>query len=403
MAAEMPKYHKNLFHTMTREQFEGAVTKLDARIPSLRRYQIIVELARIAAMVSDGHTNVAPTRDPKIGFRALPIKLYFFADGLFIRAATREHAAIIGTRVVRIGKLPVDQAYNAVREIIGRDNEMDVKFFAPHLLVMPEVLQALGISDDLEKVSFTIENRDQQATFDLTPVGPAELLPPDTDTTWINKPDWVDARTASSQTSTPLWLKNPADKFWFEYLPDSRTVYVQFNQVGDKETETVEAFSKRLLAFVEANAVDRLVLDLRLNRGGNGAFNLPLLRAIIKADKIDQPGRLFAIIGRSTWSAGQFLVDQLERYTNAILVGEPTGGKVNSYGDSRKITLPNSGVTVRVSTLWWQGDERDHRQSTAPEISAELTFADYRTNTDPALKAILAYAPKKHAVQNRER
>ena len=81
------------------------------------------------------------------------------------------------------------------------------------------------------------------------------------------------------------------------------------------------------------------------------------------------------------------LVNDLEQYTDAVFVGEPTGGKINHYGDSRRITLPNSGVTVRVSTLWWQGDERDKRPWKAPDIAAEPTFADYRANRDPALRS----------------
>jgi len=48
---------------------------------------------------------------------------------------------------------------------------------------------------------------------------------------------------------------------------------------------------------------------------------------------------------------------------------------------------------VRVSTLWWQGDERDRRPWTGPEVAAELTFEDYRTNNDPALNAALSYVP----------
>src|SRR6266496_4052720 len=76
MAGEMPRLHRNLFHTMTRERFESAVRRLDERIPSLARHQIIVEMARIAALVGDGHTNIAPTRDPKIGFRTYPLKFY---------------------------------------------------------------------------------------------------------------------------------------------------------------------------------------------------------------------------------------------------------------------------------------------------------------------------------------
>jgi tetratricopeptide (TPR) repeat protein len=395
MAKEMPKQHRNLFHTMTREQFEGAIKRLDERIPALSRHQIIIEMARVVAMVGDGHTNIAPTRDPKIGFRVYPIKLYFFQDGLYVRAAAREYAGLVGARVVKIGNAPVEQAYTVVSEIIGHDNEMGVKFFAPHLLVMPEVLHALGLIGDIENAQFIIENRGEQQRVELKPFGAADMMPPDTDLSWMPKVDWVDAR-GGTRSPTPLWLRDPQNKFWFEYLPDSRTVYAQVNQVGNKDNETVEAFSKRLFAFVDANPVDRFVLDLRLNRGGNGDLNRPLLLGIIKSNKIDQRGRLFTIIGRSTWSAAQSLVNGLEKYTNVLFVGEPTGSKINSYGDSRRITLPNSGITVRVSTLWHQeGDERDKRQWTAPEIAAGLTFEDYRANNDPVLSAVLNYIPKK--------
>src|SRR6266404_2173669 len=391
MAEEMPKYHKNLFHAVTREQFAAAVGRLSEKIPSLARHQIIVEMARIVAMVGDGHTNIAPTRDPKIGFRVFPIKLYFFADGLYVRAATREHADIVGTRVRRIGNVSTEQAYQSVREIIGRDNGMDAKFFAPFLLSMPEVLHALGMINDMEECRFEVEKEGQTKAVTLKPFGQAQMMPPDTDLSWASEPNWIDARETAQQP-TPLWLKDSQNKFWFEYLTGSGTVYVQFNQVGNKDNETVEEFSRRLLAFVDSNPVSRLVLDLRLNRGGNGDFARPILRGIIKADKIDQKGKLFTIIGRSTWSAAQFLVNDLEKYTNTILVGEPTGGKPNSFGDSHKITLPNSGITVRVSTLWWQQDERDKRQWTAPELAADLTFEDYRANIDPALKIALNYA-----------
>ena len=394
MAEEMPRHHRNLFHTMTREEFESAVRRLDERIPSLARHQIIVAMARIVAMVGDGHTNIAPTRDSKIGFRAYPVKLSLFKDGLYVRAATREHAGIVGARVVRIGKASADAACDAVGAIIGRDNAMDVKFFAPFLLAMPEVLHGLGLIDDMENAPFTITGRGGPRVVNLKPARPAEMMAPDTDASWLSGPNWVDARDGARKP-VPLWLRDAQNKYWFEYLPGARTVYVQFNQVGNKQDETIEAFAKRLFAFVESKPVERLVLDLRLNRGGNGALNRPLLLGLIRATKVDRKGRLFAIIGRSTWSAAQGLVNDLEKYTNTTFVGEPTGGKPNSYGDSHRITLPNSGITVRVSTLWWQGDERDRRPWTAPEVAADLTFEDYRANNDPALNAALNYVAKK--------
>ena len=394
MASEMEKRHRNLFHTVSRERFEAAVRSLDARIPSLARHQILVEMARIVAMVGDGHTNLAPTRDPRVGFRTYPLRLYLFADGLAVRAASREHADAVGAKVVRIGSSSADQAYRAVRELIGRDNEMDARFFAPHLLVMPEILHALGLIDDMEDAAFTLDVGGTVRTLRLSPAGPAELLAPETDTTWMPRPELVDARDGAARP-TPLWLQAPQDRYRFVPLPEAKAVYVQYNQVGDKEGgETIAAFADRLLAFLDANPIERLVLDLRLNRGGNGELNRPLLVALIRARRVDRPGGLFVLVGRSTWSAAQFLVNDLEKYTHAIFVGEPTGGKVNAFGDSSRITLPHSGVTVRVSTLWWQGDERDGRPWTAPQVAADLALADYRANVDPALDAALRYAPK---------
>ena len=393
MAAEAERRHRNLYHTVSRAEFAAAARRLDERIPRLARHQIIVELARIMARVGDGHTNVAPTRDPKINFRTLPVRLYLFRDGLFVRAARKDHAHLVGARVTRIGNATADEAIKRAGGIVGQDNEMGLRFFAPHLLAMPEVLHALGLSEDLEAPRFTVEQEGRRREVVLRPIAPADLLPPDTDTTWMAKEHWVDMRDAASAPA-PLWLRDPNNKFWFEYLKDSRTVYAQLNQVNDKPDETLAEFSRKLFAFVAANPVERLVLDLRLNRGGNGQLRRPLVVGLIKS-KIDEPGKLFVLMGRGTWSAAQFLLNDLESLTNAVFVGEPSASKGNAYGDSRRITLPHSGLTVRVSVYWWQDwPPWDTRRWTAPHVTAEMASADYRANADPALLAALSYTPR---------
>ena len=171
MAREMERRHRNLHHTVSRAAFDSAVAALDRRIPSLARHQIIVEMARIASMVGDGHTNIAPTRDPKIGFRVLPIRLYFFKDGLLVRAAARPHASLVGSRVVRIGRATPEQAYGGVRELIGRDNDMGARFFAPFLLAMPEVLHALALSPTPDQVTLVLERGGQRDYHHLEALG----------------------------------------------------------------------------------------------------------------------------------------------------------------------------------------------------------------------------------------
>jgi hypothetical protein len=394
LARELPRRHKNLFHTMRREQFDSALAMLDRKLPGLARHQVIVELARIVALAGDGHTNVAPTRDPKIGFHTYPVKLYFFKDGLFVRSAAKAQADLVGAKVIRLGRLTTDQAYFAVRELIGRDNEMNARFFAPFLLAMPEVLHAIGAIDEPEAVPLLLEQAGARTVAVLRPSGLAAMMPSDTDVSWMPEDGWVDMRGAPGPR-TPAWLRgDPRTPPRLEYLPESRTAYVQYNKVGDAPGETIAGFAERLRAFVDSAAVDRVVLDLRLNRGGDGTLNQPLLLSLIRSPKLEGPGRLFVVIGRSTFSAAQFLVHDLEEYTDAVFVGEPTAGKPNSYGDSRRITLPHSGVTVRASIFYWQqGHPLDTRPWKGPEIAAELTSRDYRANVDPAMREILAWKP----------
>jgi hypothetical protein len=88
------------------------------------------------------------------------------------------------------------------------------------------------------------------------------------------------------------------------------------------------------------------------------------------------------------------LVDALELYTRVTFVGEPTGSKGNAYGDSRRIVLPYSGITVRASVYYWQDwHPLDRRDATSPQIRAPLTFDKYRNNVDPALEAIASATP----------
>ncbi|HEY7543309.1 MAG TPA: tetratricopeptide repeat protein [Blastocatellia bacterium] len=394
MAREMPRLHKNLFHTMTREQFEAAVKKLDERIPALARHQIIVEMMKIVAMVGDGHTSINPFFDPNLGFRYYPVKFYPFRDGLFVRSAAREYADIVGGRVIRIGRLGAEEAFRAVSEVSPRDNEMTLKVRVPDLMMIPEVLHALGIIDDMEKATLVVEKNGRQMAVDLKPAGRIQTRGHGDENAEPYDATWADARDGAT-APTPLWLKSPRDAYWFEYTEDRRTIYVQYNQVFNKHGESIEAFFNRVFEFAQTHEVERFVLDIRLNGGGNSFLNIPIVTGIIRTDKINQRGKLFTIIGRGTFSAAQNLVNELERYTRTLFVGEPTASRPNQYGDHAQIVLPNSRISVNVSTLWHQMNAREPRRFTSPHIAAEMTSDQYAKNIDPAMEAVFNYDSKK--------
>jgi hypothetical protein len=381
LGEELPKRHRNAFHRLKQADFEAAVKALHDRVPQLTEDEIIVGLMKIMALVKDGHSGIIPRAYFRSGL--YPVKFYLFSDGLFVQRAAPEYAEMVGGRVVKIGNLSAEDAFKAVSLAAWADNEMGKKDIAPTLLKIPEILAGTKISEDKQKLSLVVEIGGKQKTFEIRPTAKIETL-------FQTDANWTDA---SGKSNPPLYRKNPGNLYWFEYLKDQKLVYVQQNGIAHKPDEPVDVFYRRVMDFVAANEVEKFVLDLRHNGGGNNFLNrLPVIE-IIKS-KINRRGKFFVITGRETFSAAQNFVNQIEKYTEAVFVGEPTAAHPNHYGDNRTFELPNSKLTVRASTLWWQDlDPRDSRQWTAPEIAAEMSSEDYRKNIDPAMEAILNYKP----------
>ncbi|HKS24760.1 MAG TPA: hypothetical protein VJZ76_18335 [Thermoanaerobaculia bacterium] len=389
LAVELPKAHKNAFHTMSRAEFDAAVAALDARIPSLDRSAIIVELSRLVAMVGDGHTGIADLfTSETIGFGYYPLALYLFDDGLYVYAAAPPYAAIAGGRVTEIGGRPVGDALERLRPLVPRDNEWGFRDRVAAYAVTPEVLRAVGLADETMRARFTVEKDGHSVAATIEPRHDAR--PRGLGRSLRVPEGWTAAATPATP---PLWLRNTGDYYWLEYLPASKTLYVQFNEVANKEGEPLRQFAERVAAESAQPRVERMVLDLRWNTGGNNYLNRPLLLAIIKS-KANVRGRLFTLIGRKTFSAAQNLVNDLEKYTETIFVGEPTAEHPNFYADAARIVLPNSKITVYASALWWQDlDSRDRRTATGPHIATDLRWDDYAHGADPALDAALQWRP----------
>ncbi len=388
MVAEMERRHPDLHHRVSREAFGAAVADLDRRIPELQRNQIIVGLMRLAAMVGDGHTRVDPRKDARFGFPSLPLKLYLFEDGLHVRAATPAHAALVGARIEAIGGVPVADAIRRASELASADNASGPRLFVPLYLAMPDILHALGLSQrrDSATLSLIRDGRRWTVTVPAGAVDPS--WPPDTDISLVTPEGWTDARRTAQP---PLWLQAPLDYHRLVELPERNALYVQLNMVADINGESLTRFGARIRERAAAINPGAVILDLRLNLGGNGTLRNGLVRELIRTE--DEDTRLFVLTGRGTFSASQFILDDLDRLTGAIFVGEPASSRPSGFGDSYRATLPNSRISIRTSILWWQaGQNRD--PWTWVELAAPLTFEDYAAGRDPALEAALGFVPR---------
>jgi peptidase S41-like protein len=380
-ASTMEAYHHNAFHDISKEDFMREVSALRAKIPSLNREQVIIGLKHLAALIHDAHTGMDLTTSPPVGFHPLPLKVYWYSDGLFVQAAPPKYKNIVGAKIIRIGSVPTDEALKRIATLAEASSEWtyrsEVQFF-----FRGEVLHALGLSDRSEGARFEFATSEGPVTLDMDVLsGPLMLgYSPGAPA----KSDWIDARSGSP----PLYLERK-DKYWFKFLEDKHILYIQCNEITNADNESFEQFFARAFMFADTNPVDKVVLDLRLNGGGNNELTPVLVQNVIKHERWNATGKLFVLIGRNTQSAAENLVNRLQRDTHAIFVGEPTGERPNMYGDAYPFLLPNSHIQVDISSLFWQDmDPRDERQWTGPDLAAELTSDNYAHNVDPAFEVI---------------
>jgi hypothetical protein len=237
------------------------------------------------------------------------------------------------------------------------------------LLRQGMVLHGLGILPSRDTVRYTV----------LTDDGRLEVLQisasPNTDAA---ESGWVQA-----VETPPLWLQRPADAFWCKYLEEFRTGYCAFRSYKDlKDTS-------RVLRDLLAQHPENLVIDLRLNSGGDFTLGLKyVVEPIRKVKALNRKGHLFVLIGPKTFSAAMSNAAHFRERTNALLVGEPVGEKPNSYQEARDMILPNSHWDVRYSVKFYRFASCAENLI-RPDRQVSETWDAYREGRDPVLEWVL--------------
>jgi hypothetical protein len=389
--------YSNLFYNITANDWDKAVDDFYNEIPKMDNTQVLSGFVKLIALFRIGHTQMNTFDLHQIGrslqLHRYPYQIYWFSDGLYLKNADRKYEASLGGKITMIGDLKVFQALEAIRPLVSYENEQGFKDNAVFFLAIPEFLITQNICKSTNEVTikYLKEGKEDSVVFmndTLNPLGNIGF-----ETTDV----WADPRR---QDKTPLWMKEPESFRYMEYLSDKKTLYVRNSAILDDKNTTIADYFKNIVDFIDKHDVQKFILDLRMNGGGNNQLNKEIITSIIQSRKINKKGKFFCIIGRRTFSAAQNLVNELEKYTEVTFVGEPTGENVNFYGDTKTEVFPNSKLQVNLSWAWWQNmDPNDKRKATSPELAVDMSFNDYFNNVDPALNAIFNYENEKPLIR----
>lgn len=374
--------HAAAFHRTPEPEFRREVARVLDAIPRLARHEAIVEVSRLYALAGDGHTlSWAYPFDwnrEELGFRLLPLQWEAVGRDIVVWAAPHELAELVGTRLRRVGSHSAEQVVAALAPIISRDNEHGLYPMSATYLRVPEVLHARGVSGSLDSVRVELEWPDGRRAV-----------------RWLkaNRPDSVNAVDvfALQGSVAPLHLRHRDRYYWHEAITERSTTYLQVNAMANASGASLGQYCSDVVDEALRLALRRIIVDLRYNGGGSRETMLPCI-AKIRESAFNAPGRLIVLIGHDTFSAALWAALDFERQTAAVLIGQPTKGKPNFYGETRRVQSPNLKLRgVFASRMNIRSDSTDTRDSLEPHVSVGLDWRAHVLGQDPTLAAALAY------------
>jgi outer membrane murein-binding lipoprotein Lpp len=383
LMSEIERIHPDPFHATPKAAFEAAANELAARAPSLSQDQLLVEVMRFTSLLGerDGHSGVFPldTSNARV-LHLFPLYLYKFSDCLFVVSAP-SNRALVGSKLLAVDGIPVDELERQVRPLVPRDNEATRTDRFMSFMLTAEILHGLGLRATTGPANFTLQ-KPGAAPQDvaLAPVTNAAYLR-------LMTPEFPSFVYALPRRRAPLYLRRRGEDHYVTTLDRGRVVFVGYNlTLGGTFGE-----ASRVAKLASKRKVRKVIVDVRLNPGGDNHTYAPLLRAL-RAKSVNRRGKLVVLISRSTFSAAQNFITDLERRTWATFIGETSGGSPNLYGDTEPVELPAAGLRVNIAARYWQKSfAGDKRVAIEPKVSVPLSSTAFFRGRDPVLAAALRY------------
>ena len=306
------------------------------------------------------------------------MRFRIFPDGVYVTAVAQGHDRAIGARVVRIGNTPVESALERLQSIQPFESEPWKRVKLAALLPRAEVLCVVGVIDSGTSLPLQIVPWGETGGSERIVI---EAMGDDTPLVgWFSAED----------RDAPRWLTRRDESYWAE--ENDGTLYVAYNRCVDDRNRPFDEFLRDVVELAETTRPERFVIDLRHNSGGASMVLHPLMEWLACHPTLNDPDRLFVLIGPRTYSSGMMNAYELRDRTRATLVGEPTGGKPNGYGEIRILELPRSRMLLHCSTKYFQAVEADP-PSVTPDVTVVLTAAAYFGGRDVVLERVLREAP----------
>ena len=245
------------------------IADLKRKADSLNDNQIILELSRCVAMANNGHTAI------NLGWmKKIPLRFFWFSDGLYIIKTTDTLSQYLGAKVLMINSFKTNEMLRNLNPYLS-GNENWKRFIATNYLCSPEVLNGINCSDSSFLNLTLLLNYDTISTLiEVSKATDKRYEYNSWENIYPQEPgteEW--SHVFNSTENLPLYLQHSDKGAFYKFLDYKKMAYFNLNTSWDRGVKLTDIINEFLDSLKKKQDYS-VIIDLRFNTGGN--FLLPL-------------------------------------------------------------------------------------------------------------------------------
>jgi C-terminal processing protease CtpA/Prc len=388
LLATIERVHPDIYAYTTKHVFkqrmDAVLQRLDHSMTPLEFHRLV---APLVSALKSGHTYVALpgwAEHLKIDGRFYPIDIYWHGEEVILAHYYGPQPLPLGGTIVSINGWPATELLLQLSLYFSAEGQEGNRFE----LERPALLQQT-LWSEFQTADLRLEIRD------------------------------LEGRTRQSRIH-PITLERGAKEkmphhdeglFSCRFLTGCQAAVLRIESFGLKHRSEFERFLVKTFTEIRERRVTKVIIDLRDNGGGASSGVRALLACLTERDIVlqedesalarafstsrvqDLPrfgGRVFVLIGKRTNSAAVGCAAAIQHYRLGTLVGEETAEHMQFFGESRKFTLPHSGLIYVVAsdrTVLIGG--KGQVGGLIPDYKVELSRLDTAKGVDAVLEFTL--------------
>lgn len=372
----LEKKHINLYHSISKEEFKEKEDELIDELPNIENEsQYYFALSELITTLKDAHTRVGNNdlvvKDSKLyGFNVDKFENSWILTG--IGEGDKDK---LGYEVKSINNVDINEIYNRTMNISPHENSYVLVNYFPSYIKVAELLKKIKVLDSADEDELSLTLTDSNGNDVNIKVPSVEY----------NDISGLISLSSKVEPMETEYLETI--NYWNEKFSDD-VYYIQYNQCAESPTLKMSKFTDQVSNDIKNNEFKKVIIDLRYNGGGNSEIIQPLYDELKKI-KDNKKFKVYILIGNKTFSSALLNANDAKEKLDAVLVGQPTGGNLNAYGEVKSFDLPYSGFRIDYCTKYFELAKGYDKDALYPDIESSIKIKDYINGVDTDVQTVI--------------